>query len=675
MKSAYYEADPFWGNGITQSVKPEGTVRGWNWLKAQTGNTHPGAQLPLGWVSVCPYSGAYPTGYGTNACSCNGPGHKMYESKMACGITHFHMSGTGFVGQFYNYLLCTPKSASADTSQMSSLTDETAAPGYYAATLSDYGVAIELTATPFAAVHRYHFHERRGHLSIDLNAIGLRIDMGKYYSEKIDDCDAARINDSAWKGSILANGVRIFFAIVAFGGIQESALHGAVIDYDFASSDAEVTIGFSLTSQDNAVEHAMVAAQEGFDAVRKAAVNAWTTLLERIRVEFPDNSLRSRFYSCLYHSLVRPARHDGGYIEFVTMWDTYRTQLPLVLSIAHEHARPMLLSMLDTIERFGFFPILYYMNEKLDHESNQASALVVYTLCDGFMRGILTQDDYPRLKRSLEAEFKHADFTGKSPTHILDIAGAYHAASIIALKCSDTEYAKQLEEHSAIWKQAYDCGTGYLVEKAIYYEGNYRNYSFRPHVSMQQRIDLAGGAARFNEMLDDFFTIGYDGPVLDEMRPIREGFFEGMNNESDMETPATYLWCGRLDRFAEINDLIRRFQFTDGEGGAPGNVDSGALSSWYVWSCLGLYPLTGTQYYLLGSPSISCVDIDLSHGTLHIETVRESPNAIYPVGYEFNGRSFTEPWLPVEEIENGGKLVFRLADKPSATPSPVPNWL
>ena len=88
-----------------------------------------------------------------------------------------------------------------------------------------------------------------------------------------------------------------------------------------------------------------------------------------------------------------------------------------------------------------------------------------------------------------------------------------------------------------------------------------------------------------------------------------------------------------------------------------------------------MYPLTGTQYYLLGSPSISSADIDLSHGTLHIETVRESPNAIFPVGYEFNGRSFMEPWLPVEEMENGGKLVFRLADKPSATPSPVPNWL
>ena len=192
---------------------------------------------------------------------------------------------------------------------------------------------------------------------------------------------------------------------------------------------------------------------------------------------------------------------------------------------------------------------------------------------------------------------------------------------------------------------------------------------------MTKRIVLAGGNDRFNQMLDDFFTIGYDGPETAEVRPTREGYFEAMNNESDMETPATYLWCGRADRFAEVSDLIRRFQFTDGEGGAPGNVDSGALSSWYVWSCLGLYPLTGTQYYLLGSPSVAKAEIDLTQGTLQIETVRESPTAIYPTGYVFNGRSFREPWLPVAELERGGTLVFQLADQPPATPSPIPNWL
>ena len=88
-----------------------------------------------------------------------------------------------------------------------------------------------------------------------------------------------------------------------------------------------------------------------------------------------------------------------------------------------------------------------------------------------------------------------------------------------------------------------------------------------------------------------------------------------------------------------------------------------------------MYPLTGTQYYLLGSPPVAKAEIDLTQGTLRIETIRESPTAIYPTGYVFNGRSFREPWLPVAELEHGGTLVFHLADQPPATPTPIPTWL
>ncbi|MBR6470286.1 MAG: glycoside hydrolase family 92 protein [Victivallales bacterium] len=667
-------ADPFWGNGATQSLQPEGPVRGWNWLKAQTGNTHPGAQLPFGWVSACPYSGAYPTGYGKNGCSGNGPAPQVFDRKAAWGVTHFHMSGTGYVGHFYNYLLCTPSSPSANLGHISDLVSETARPGYYAATLLDYGVDFELTATPFAAMHRYHFHEGRGHLAIDLNAIGLRLTMGKRYHEQIEWNTAACDGPNRWQGALIANGVQLWFSILAKGVVSKSAMYNCVIEFDFATADAELAIGFSLIGAEKAKNNAQYAYDKGFNNIHIQAEEAWSCQLGRIRAEFPETALGSRFYSCLYHSLVKPARHDGGYIDFVTMWDMYRTQLPLVLSIASEPPRSVLESMLATIERFGFFPVLYSMNENLDHESNQASALAVYTLCDGFARGILAIADYPRVKRALMAELKHADFHGKSPTHILDISGAYHAASIVAQLCGDDEYVQVLQQKSGLWRQAYDLKTGYLVKDAVYYEGNHRNYSFRAHVAMRERIELAGGVRRFASMLDDFFAFGQDCPPLSEPRPTREGYFEALNNESDMEAPAAYLWCGRVDRFAELNHLIRRFQFTDGEGGAPGNVDSGALSSWYVWSCLGLYPLTGTPYYLLGSPAVSYADIILNQGTLHIHVTRESPTAIYPTEYRFNGRSFHEPWLPVAEVERGGSLEFRLADQPRGK-SPIPTWL
>ncbi|MBQ9741210.1 MAG: hypothetical protein IJV91_09755, partial [Kiritimatiellae bacterium] len=64
LSGGYRLVDPFWGSGATESPASEGMARGWHWEKAQSGNTHPGASAPFGWVSACAYSGAYPTGYG-----------------------------------------------------------------------------------------------------------------------------------------------------------------------------------------------------------------------------------------------------------------------------------------------------------------------------------------------------------------------------------------------------------------------------------------------------------------------------------------------------------------------------------------------------------------------------------------------------------------------------------
>ncbi len=651
--------DPFWGNGAVNSKPTSGMARGWNWLKAQTGNTHPGALLPCGWVSACPYSGAYSSGYGKNGISGDGPATQVFSYLAAWGITHFHPSGTGNIHYFYNYFLCTPSSPSANLARISELTDTEAHPGYFKGTLKRYGADFELTCTEFAACHRYRFHEGKGHLSVDCNAIGLRLSAGVNVREEIKWCSASRTAPGWWSGFIIANGVTIWFSLGARGKFSYNELTNGVIEYDFEEKDAEITLGFSLIDTAHAEVNAKAAFDAGFDAVHQAAQEKWEAQFSRIDAKFADEAERKRFYTTIYHSLVKPCRSDAGYTDFMTLWDVYRTQLPLLLSFSPEHARDMLMSMIGTIEKLGNFPIFHFMSSKPEMESCQAMALVIYTLCDGYTRGILTEEDYPRVKAAIQSELSHAHTEGKSPTHILDLSGAYESARIIAELCGDTAFAAEKKEKRAIWRKAYDPGTGYLIKDAVYYEGTFRNYSFRPHVEMEQRIELAGGKEKFLAMLDDFFAVNYstDKPFV---REIREGYFEAMNNETDMDTPYAYLWCGRPDRLALILDTIRRHQFTDGEGGAPGNVDSGALSSWYVWACLGVYPLTGSEDYLLGSPSVTEATLQMTHGTLHISVERAGESAIVPERVQFNGRDLTEMRVPVREMEQGGELKFFL---------------
>jgi len=114
--------------------------------------------------------------------------------------------------------------------------------------------------------------------------------------------------------------------------------------------------------------------------------------------------------------------------------------------------------------------------------------------------------------------------------------------------------------------------------------------------------------------------------------------------------------------------------FLNGSGGCPGNNDSGALSSWYVLSVLGIYPLTGTGMVLLTSPEIKSAEITLARGVLKIEVERESASSIYPVEYTFNGRKLDGAYLPWSELASGGVLKFVLKDEPDGSFC-IPDWL
>jgi len=104
-------------------------------------------------VSACAFSGAYPTGYGRYGKNTEGVPDEMFDAARASGFTHFQQSGTGAIRKYYNYFRVTPMLEPLDElGRNCGLVDETAEPGYYAATL-DSGIRAELTVGPKSAVH------------------------------------------------------------------------------------------------------------------------------------------------------------------------------------------------------------------------------------------------------------------------------------------------------------------------------------------------------------------------------------------------------------------------------------------------------------------------------------------------------------------------------------------
>lgn len=160
------------------------------------------------------------------------------------------------------------------------------------------------------------------------------------------------------------------------------------------------------------------------------------------------------------------------------------------------------------------------------------------------------------------------------------------------------------------------------------------------------------------------------------------GRFDGLNNEVMIETPYAYHYIGRPDRTAEIVRAVMRYHFIDSAGGLPGNDDSGALSAWYVWNTIGLFPVPGRGIFLIGSPTIRHGEIDLGSRTMTVEVEskdavdsvfpsgiegdEDSRQIIYPTSVELNGIHLDRSYLTYREVLEGGKLAIRLGGDPKA---------
>ena len=140
--------------------------------------------------------------------------------------------------------------------------------------------------------------------------------------------------------------------------------------------------------------------------------------------------------------------------------------------------------------------------------------------------------------------------------------------------------------------------------------------------------------------------------------------FEGFNNESDTEAPFSYIYAGRHDRTCEIIRAGMKCMFTQGRGGIPGNNDSGALSSLYCLSALGIYPEAGQDLFLIGSPFVDSAQISLFNGgTLNITVQNNSDENICVESVKFNGEEINDYKIKASDLMKGGTLLFKMTDK------------
>jgi len=97
----------------------------------------------------------------------------------------------------------------------------------------------------------------------------------------------------------------------------------------------------------------------------------------------------------------------------------------------------------------------------------------------------------------------------------------------------------------------------------------------------------------------------------------------------------------------------------------PGNDDLGEMSSWYVWSAIGMYPeIPGRAELVLGSPLFSKIIIHRAQGDIRINAPGAGTNSPYVRSLQVNGQNATKTWLPETFVEHGGTLDYDLGSSP-----------
>lgn len=664
----------FQGCGEIDLPKAEGIAAKWFFIKAGCGNTSPAATVPFGAMSAAPYSGGYPTGYGNHKPNSHSRPPKFEGGNKLLGFAHIQQSGTGAIGYYYNYALTVPKYS--DSKERRVPANEKAKPGYYSCELED--ILCELTASKKTAFHRYTFGRENGLVEIDFSNNGLMIpdnDKAKVFELKVEK-KAGNIAAA----SAFIEGINIFFAVK---GNSDVEINGSKAIFKAIEKESLITVSISLISVENAMKHL----DGSFDEAEKNAYDEWNKVLSRIKIEIASDEIKEIFYSNLYHSFIKPSDWSGeSFIyetgkpfmsDFATLWDMYKTALPLILMTDKKVSEDICETLLLTGEKLGNLPNCIGLTDRYKEFSEQARMLGAYVLMTAYRYGI-SLDPHRMVKVICDDVFapNKTDFVidGKCRSHtwMLDMADGCALAAQIADEIGETEISEKLKPLSAQWIKCFDPETGLLNNDSSYYEGTLYNYSFRQMVDMERRIGIAGGKDRFVELLDRFFGYGAEDVINPtdpfDYSPVEEGIklgrFEGFNNESDTEAPFTYNYIGRHDRICEIIRAGMKYMFTTGRGGLPGNNDSDALSSYYVLNAVGLFPVAGQDLFILGSPAVDSAEILLSSGkTLKINVINNSDENIYVEKATFNSLPIDNFTLTAKQIMDGGTIEFIMTDK------------
>ena len=462
------------------------------------GTTNPGAVCPQGMMSVVPFNvmGSEENKFDKDSQWWSTP--YSSDNCFFTGFAHGSLSGVGCPELGSLLLMPTTGERVVDYKAYGSkYTDEQATPGYYANTLTKYGIRAEATATPRVGLSRFTFPKGESHILLNLGE-GLTNETGATVRRVSDtEIEGSKLlgtfcyNPQAvfpvyfvmkvskapkrmgyWKKQREMKGTEAEWDI--FSGKYKTYEKytremsgddiGVWFDYDTEEGEAiEVKLAISYVSVENAREN-MNAEMPTFDfeATRAQAREAWNKDLSRVKVEGGTADERAIFYTGLYHLLIHPnilqdvngqypkmeslevGHTDGTRYTVFSLWDTYRNVSTLMTILFPDRQLDIIRTMIDMYRENGWLPKWeLYGRETFTMEGDPSIPYIV----DAWMRGLRDFD----VETAYEAMRKGATTPGEYNLLRPD-ANDYFSLGYVPLREQyDNSVSHALEYYIADW--------------------------------------------------------------------------------------------------------------------------------------------------------------------------------------------------------------------------------
>jgi putative alpha-1,2-mannosidase len=134
--------------------------------------------------------------------------------------------------------------------------------------------------------------------------------------------------------------------------------------------------------------------------------------------------------------------------------------------------------------------------------------------------------------------------------------------------------------------------------------------------------------------------------------------FYWAGNETDLNAAFLFAQLGRPDLTQKwVRWAIDTF-FSDQPSGVPGNDDGGTMGAWYVFATLGLYPIAGSDRYVVAAPRFPQARVTVGGHELLVTAEGLSDSALYVKSVDLDGTPLTTPYLTQAQLDTASTLHF-----------------